>query len=276
MGFVSPPATFTVLTTPAKLPRLSALAGAFMSTTDLRPVPTPQFQDTHWSLILKAARNDEESATALNKLCRGYWVPLYGYVRRRGINPSDAEDLVQGFFADFIQRAALQKADQSRGRFRWFLLGCLKNFLNNEWDRLRTLKRGGEFRFVSFDAPTAEAMYGDLAALQLTPETLFDRAWAQSFVEQVLGELREEYRAEGRLATFETLESVLSKYGRAISFADAARQLASTEVAVRMAAMRLRRRYGELLYRQILKIVANPAEADDELRYLLRCLDNSE
>ena len=241
--------------------------------TNQFPAPhAARFAETHWSLILKATRDDESGLAALNQLCRCYRVPLYAYVRHRGLNPTDAEDLTQSFFVDLIERNALSQVDREKGRFRCFLLGSLKNFLANDWDRRRALKRGGAYTFVSLDEPRAEFSYGEICGAQLEPEKMFDRAWALQFLNRTLTQLRELYRAEGRQQLFEVLEPLLSGDGKEVSYLELSRQLSLTEDATRMAAMRMRRRFRKILRNEILTTVADPADADDELRYLFSCL----
>jgi DNA-directed RNA polymerase specialized sigma24 family protein len=66
---------------------------------------------------------------ALSELCQRYWYPLYAYVRRCGHGPADAEDLTQAFFARLIEKNFLAEVRREHGRFRSFLLGALKHFL---------------------------------------------------------------------------------------------------------------------------------------------------
>src|SRR5512136_2599576 len=103
-----------------------------------------RFAATHWSVVLAAASEDsQEAAAALETLCRQYWHPLYGFVRRVGHAPADAEDVVQSFFSHLLEKKSLVHADPLRGRFRTFLLASLKHFIANQWQRQRTAKRGG-------------------------------------------------------------------------------------------------------------------------------------
>ena len=243
-----------------------------MSTSRFSLPREARFGETHWSLILKASRDDESGAAALNQLCRSYRVPLYSYVRHRGFTPADAEDVIQSFFADLLARGGLRQVDPRKGRFRSFLLGSLKNFLANEWDRRRALKRGGAYTFVSLDEPQAEARYGEIGDSRLDPEKMFDRAWALQFLNRALTRLRQEYRAEGRLPIFEALEPMLSVGGKEIPYAELAAQLSLSEDATRMAAMRMRRRFRKILQNEILATVAEPTDAEQELRYLFSCL----
>ena len=244
----------------------------FMPSSGLPSPHQAHFTETHWSLILKAKGEDQSGLKALNELCGRYRIPLYSYVRHRGFIPADAEDITQDFFTDLLERNALQQVDPQKGRFRSFLLGSLKNFLANEWDRRRALKRGGAYTFVSLDEPQAEVIYGETVDSRLDPEKMFDRVWALRCLKRALTELREQYVAEGRLSVFEVLEPVLSTDGNDVPYADLGRQLTMSEDATRMAGMRLRRRYGKLLRNEILRTVANSADAEDELRYLFSCL----
>src|SRR5689334_24130250 len=94
----------------------------------------PEFPSTHWSVVLAAGQAPGDAARqALEKLCRVYWYPLYGFVRRQGRSAEDAQDLTQEFFAQFLENERFKGADQERGRFRTFLLACLKHFLVSEW-----------------------------------------------------------------------------------------------------------------------------------------------
>ena len=67
--------------------------------------PAAGFPTTHWGRVLAAGGNDPGSREALAALCRDYWYPLYGFVRLKGHSPEDAQDLVQGLFAELLGRA---------------------------------------------------------------------------------------------------------------------------------------------------------------------------
>ena len=94
------------------------------------------FSATHWSIVLASGANDlTRSTAALERLCGTYWFPIYAFIRRRGSDQHDAEDLTQGFFAYLLEKDTLKKVDRAKGKFRTFLLAALTNFLANEWDR---------------------------------------------------------------------------------------------------------------------------------------------
>jgi RNA polymerase sigma factor (sigma-70 family) len=228
------------------------------------------FLTTHWSVVLNARAADSKQAkAALETLCRTYWYPLYAFVRRLGHSPHDAEDLIQGFFAQCVEKNYLHTADERKGRFRSFLLVALKGFLANEWDRARTRKRGGDRQFISLDA---EQRYATEPSESLSPDKLFERRWALTLLENVLAKLKAEQLAAGRGAVFDALQPVLTSSGRGTPYADLAERLGLTENAVKVAVHRLRQRYRELLEQEIANTVASPDEIAEERRYLLRVL----
>jgi RNA polymerase sigma factor (sigma-70 family) len=226
------------------------------------------FLTTHWSVVLNARAPDSKKAqAALETLCTAYWYPLYAYARRLGHSPHDAEDLIQGFFAQCIEKNYLHTADEKKGRFRSFLLVALKRFLANEWDRARTLKRGGDRQIVSLDA---EERYASEPAQSLSPDKLFERRWAMTLLENVLAKLKAEQAAAGREAIFTELQPVLTSRGT--PYAEIADRLGLTEAAVKVAVHRLRQRYRELLEQEIANTVASAEDVAEERRYLLRIL----
>jgi DNA-directed RNA polymerase specialized sigma24 family protein len=228
------------------------------------------FVTTRWTVVLAAGGHGSASAdVALEELCRTYWYPLYAYVRHRGHSPADAEDLTQAFFAKFLAKNYLAGLDSNRGRFRAFLLASLKHFLANEWDRSQRQKRGGGAPVLSLDYQGADTRYQIDPPDHLSPDKLFDRAWALTLLEKVIARLRGEIQAEGRSEQFEKLKIYLTVGTSNISSADAAAALAMSEGNVRVAVHRLRRRYRELLQQEIVQTLADPAQAEEEMRALL-------
>jgi RNA polymerase sigma-70 factor (ECF subfamily) len=228
-----------------------------------------RFATTHWSVVLAAGHQESPQATeALEDLCRTYWYPLYAYVRHRGHSPEDSKDLTQEFFHRLLQKNFLAQVDPRKGKFRSFLLASINHFLANEWDRARTLKRGGQMTFVPFEDLLAEDRYQAEQGAGRTPEQIYEKAWAIALLERVLGRLRQETAAAGQGKRFEELKVILMGEKPSLSYADLAAKLNSTEAALKMALQRLRRRYGELLREEIVQTVADPSDADEELRHL--------
>ena len=237
------------------------------------PAQREWFTTTHWSVVLKAADTASPAAKeALETLCRNYWYPLYAYVRRQGHGPEDAQDLTQEFFARLLERKDLQRADPGRGKFRSFLVVSLKHFLANEWHRTHTVKRGGQYSMISWDAERVEQRYQREPFHEQTPEKLYDRVWAASLLDQVHQQLRAEYAAAGKGGLFEALQVYLSGETDSSRYADFAAQHEMTESAVKMAVLRLRRRFSALLRELIAQTVSGQGEVEEEMRDLLSAL----
>jgi len=231
------------------------------------------FQTTHWSQVLRAAEGDSaESREALAELCQAYWYPLYAFVRRRGYNAADASDLTQSYFTLLVEKEYLRQVRPTAGRFRYFLLASLKNFLSNERDRERALKRGGGIRLFSLDAAQAEHRYREEPTDPLTPEAIFERRWALTVVERTMERLRQEFRNRGRQEHFELIEHHLTGQKPKTSYREIAAQLGVSEDAVKAEVSRARRRYGQLLRFVIGETVAGVEEIDKEIRYLLQLM----
>jgi len=235
--------------------------------------PRSVFATTMWSVVIRAGDHDlEKAAAALHQLCTIYWYPIYAFIRRRGSDFHEAEDLTQAFFEHLLEGELLKKVDKEKGRFRSFLLAALNNFLNNEWDKRRTLKRGGRRQIVSLDEATAEGLYRNEPVGNLTPEKLFDRRWASMLVEKVFAQLREEYESANNALLLARLEPLLTQEVAAGWYARLAAEFSMNEGAVKVALHRLRRRFGELLRREVAMTVADAAALDDEVRYLLSAI----
>jgi RNA polymerase sigma factor (sigma-70 family) len=227
------------------------------------------FAATRWTVVLTAGHGSSPQAgRALEELCRTYWYPLYAYVRRRGHNPQEAEDLTQEFFARLLARNYLADVDREKGKFRSFLLASLKHFLANEWDRAQAQKRGGGQPHLSLDIQSAETRYRSEPADELTPEKLLERQWALALLDQVLARLQAEFVADGKEKQFDELKVWLTEGTGATSYAAVAARLGTTEGAAKAAVHRLRRRYRELLREEISHTVATPAEIEEEIRHL--------
>ena len=234
---------------------------------------SPVFVTTHWSVVVAAGQADTGRARdALARLCQTYWHPLYAYVRRVGYSPHDAQDLTQEFFARLLAKNFLADADETRGRFRSFLLASFKHFLANEWDKARALKRGGGQIPIPIDVATAETSCHFEPADETTAEKIYERRWALTLLDRVLRRLREEYTAGGREKLFEALKPTLTEASRTVRYAEIAVRLGTSEGAVKVAVHRLRQQYRELLRAEIADTVASPEEVDDELRNLFAAL----
>src|ERR1019366_8311606 len=114
------------------------------------------------------------------------------YVRRRGHNKEDAEDLTQAFFARFLEKNYLAGLNAERGRFRAFLLASLKHFLINEWKKSQRLKRGGGEKLLSLEGEAGDTKFQVPATNEPSPDQAFDREWALALLAKVIERLRTE------------------------------------------------------------------------------------
>jgi RNA polymerase sigma factor (sigma-70 family) len=231
------------------------------------------FATTRWTVVLAAGgRGTPQADVALEELCRTYWYPLYVYVRRQGHAREDAEDLTQAFFARLLEKNYLEGVSNDGGKFRAFLLVAVKRFLANEWDRANRQKRGGGVAPLSLDWQDADTRYQINPADNISPDKLFDRAWAMTVLERVITRLREEHTADGKAAMYSQLERFLMMGKDAISYDAVATSLGMTDGAVRVAVHRMRRRYRELLREEITQTLSDPALAEEEMQALFSAL----
>jgi RNA polymerase sigma factor (sigma-70 family) len=229
------------------------------------------FPTTRWTLVIAAADpRRTEARSALVSLCEAYWYPLYAYVRRRGYPADQAQDLTQDFFIRVLEGRYLDRADPDKGRFRAFILTSMKFFLADEGDRHRAQKRGGG-HVLSLEISSGEERYQREPAHDETPERIFDRRWALSVLDRVVDRLRAEFVQHGRLDHFNRLKVFLLDQAEA-PYATLARDMGTSEGALKVAAHRLRKRYRDLFRQEIAETVADPAEVESELRYLAAAL----
>ena len=239
---------------------------------DRPPVPNRQecFVTTHWSVVLAAGQASSTSADqALEKLCRTYWYPLYAFLRRQGKGAEDAQDVTQDFFVRFLKKEFIGMADPARGRFRSFLLTCLKNFSAEQHRHAGRLKRGGGEVFLSWDDLTAEQRYLAEPRDDSPPESLYEKRWALTILETALARLGTELASAGKKQLFVELRGRLWGDPDAASYAELSTRLKMTEGALKVTTHRLRQRFRDLLREEVGATVASTEEIDDELGHLI-------
>lgn len=239
--------------------------------------PPALFATTHWSVVLAAGHGSSREThaaalTALDCLCRTYWPPVYAYIRARADRGASVEDLTQEFFYRLLGGHYIAQADPSKGRFRSFLFVAIRHFLSNARDHDRALKRGRGISFLSLDQLAAEDRSDLEPRHHETPETAFERRWATTVLSTVLDQLRAECSVEGNELSFDILKTFLTGARPEATYAELALPLGLTEAALKMRVQRLRKRYGELIRSEIARLVADPAEVEEELRYLLQVM----
>lgn len=231
-----------------------------------------QFATTRWTIVLKAKESDQsEGREALEQLCQSYWQPLYAFVRRKGYDSQQAADLTQGFFTHVLEKRVLEKSAPDRGRFRSFLLACIRNFLNNEFHRENAAKRGGDQTQFSLDISKAESSF-ELLSKEPSPELVFDKQWANSLISRVHQQLDESTKQ--RTDLHETLKSFLTREPAEGEYETIAQDFGMTVVAIRVAVFRLRERFRKLLRQEVSETLQEGDSIDDEINYLLDVLAN--
>jgi RNA polymerase sigma factor (sigma-70 family) len=230
------------------------------------------FATTRWSVVLTAQGQSAAAEEALEKLCRTYWWPLYGYVRRQGHSPEEAQDLTQGFFVMLLERRDLNAVRREKGRLRSYLLTALKNFLGKAHRREMTVKRGRGQPLVPLEELLARERADLEPADALSVDRIYERRWAFTVLEQVLRRLEAEYAAAGRGTLFDTLKQMLTDEPDSASRVEIAQELKMSENALKQTVYRLRQRYRLLLRDEIAQTVAAPGQVEDELRYFIAIL----
>lgn len=238
------------------------------------PRPIGNFATTQWSVVVRAIGDHDSQAaeTALSDLCQQYWYPLYCYVRTRVSDADDAADIVQGFFLQLLEKSSLRIADQSRGRFRNFLLGSINNFLLNQRRRSRAEKRGGGRKPLSFDFVQADQRFQLEPVDRLTPERVFERTWALELIDGCLMKLRTRYDSQNQIELFESLCGSL--LGGDVSYAAIGESLQMNENAIKVAAHRMRQRLRELVRGEVADTVDDPGDVESELQALMRAIQS--
>jgi RNA polymerase sigma-70 factor (ECF subfamily) len=215
-----------------------------------------------------------EGRAALAEICQAYWYPVYAFVRRKGLDPDDAQDLVQGFFSRLLEHEDLHQLDPAKGKFRSFLMAACSHFLANQRDHQRAQKRGGGRTLLTIDRLESEARYSREPAHDLTPERLYLRRWATTLLEHVLERLGREQDEAGKGRLFAALKPTLLGESGAATYQVLGNQLGLSEGAVRVAAHRLRERFRTLLREEVGRTLDDPAKVDEEIRDLFAALSS--
>ena len=232
-------------------------------------VMTPQsdapFPMTRWSLVAGArgAADPARKRAALEELCTLYWRPIYGFLRRRGLQVAEAQDATQGFFLSLLEEDLFVKAEEDNGRMRSFLLGALQRWQRGEWRKMQAEKRGGGRMLLSLDLLTDEEGFEAAGRENETPEHYFERSCALALLENAMLRLAKEQAAAGKEQAFNVLRPLLAPISStpAITQEEAARSLRISPEALRVALHRLRKRFAEVLRETVADTLTHPSEA---------------
>jgi RNA polymerase sigma factor (sigma-70 family) len=227
------------------------------------------FATTHWSVVLEAQGESPAAQEAIENLCRTYWRPIYGFIRRQGAGIEDAQDLTQGFFALVLERKDLNTVRKEKGRLRSFLLTSVKHFLADQSRHAMAVKRGKGQRLIPLDDIRERECIDVERSDRLTADQIYDRRWAFTVLEQVMARLREEYRSADNVRFFDQMKKMFIDEAGRPSQAQVASEFGITENAVKQAFYRFRQRYKILVREEIAHTVAMPGDIEDELRHLI-------
>ena len=234
--------------------------------------PPGLFHTTHWSVVLRASGSAPDQFQALEELCRTYWPSLFGFLRSEGRSPQEAEDLVQGFFERFLAHDYLRGVNPDKGRFRSFLLACLRHYSANVRRDGLAQRRGGRIVHLDINEPGVSARCEAAVQSEPGPEMVFDRIWAETLMHNAAQRLRSEFVNSGRGELYEKIRVWLASEPRAGEYASVSEVLRLTEGAVATAVHRMRQRYRQLVRAEVAHTVQSPDELADEMRYLLAVL----
>jgi RNA polymerase sigma-70 factor (ECF subfamily) len=235
---------------------------------------------THWSVVSDLSSptaTPDRAQAALTQLCRDYWPPLYRFLRWRGYNSADAQDLTQGFFAYLIEKRAHLQPDRMRGRFRSFLLLLMKRYLRATRVYEGRQKRGGGMQVLILDEEilaNLEELSGDSLSIgaPADEERAFDWNWAAALVGHAMEALAAEYSGSQKAQVFAEMRPFLTGGVGLPTHEAVAARLGVPVETMRSHLCRLRKRYRALLRAEVRRTVPKERDIDDELRYLCRVL----
>ncbi len=239
------------------------------------------FISTQWSVIIGSAARpiSPDTQSALESLYLLYWHPIYAFIRLRGYNRAQAQDLTQDFFLYLVEQNACAKADPEKGKFRSFLLAWLKNFLCTMEVREGRQKRGGDQQAIFLDAYTETFEQLEAKELRvrapLDEEREFELCWASILVKRALETLSKEYSSGSKSRIFLELKPFLQGGVNIPSQAEVAARLETSVETLRSHLSRLRTRYRQTLRAEVMRTVPDASNVDEELQYLCRVLINA-
>jgi len=236
------------------------------------PDSTPgAFKPTRWSLVVQSRGQGAPAERALEELCAAYWFPLYAWSRRFGAAPADAEDYVQGFFVEVLEKKLFGAANPDLGKLRTFMLTAFQRHVHDQLRRAGRQKRGGG-QVISFDAAEAEAWYEVEQVEGETADHMFDRQWALTILDQALSTIEKQAVSRGKAAEFAAMRPFLTGEEKAEDYESAGRKLGMSSTAFKVAVHRLRTRFRDALRAQVADTQPVGESVDEEMNYLMQVL----
>lgn len=88
---------------------------------------------THVSLLERLAKGRSADAGSWNDFCERYGGLIRGYARRRGLQPSDCDDVVQDVLLSLTNALPKFQYDPAKGRFRSYLYTVVAHAVQRSW-----------------------------------------------------------------------------------------------------------------------------------------------
>ena len=140
--------------------------------------------ETTRSSVLRAVANTENEA-AWQRFFDLYAGFVFSIARSKGLNDTDADDIVQMVFSDLARNLPSFKYDREKGRFRPYLAALVK------WrviDRLKAVRRDADLK--------ADFMEEAKSAATTEDEDFEEREWQSAAMEETLRRIKPEVRPE--------------------------------------------------------------------------------
>ena len=140
-------------------------------------------ETTRSSVIRAVAKTENEVAwQRFFDLYAGF---VFSIARSKGLNDTDADDIVQMVFSDLARNLPSFKYDREKGRFRSYLAALVK------WrviDRLKAVRRDADLK--------ADFMEEAKSAATTEDEDFEEREWQSAAMEETLRRIKPEVRPE--------------------------------------------------------------------------------
>jgi DNA-directed RNA polymerase specialized sigma24 family protein len=230
------------------------------------------FLTTRWTMVLDASREGPSRAEAMEQFARTYWYPVYAFIRRRGSDAEEAEDLTQGFFCEMLEKDWLAGVERRESRFSTLLLTILRRYLVECHRHETRRKRGGGRAVISLDMAQAEDWLGVEPFTDETPEAIFERRFALSVMGAALESLKEHLHSTGRGRLADTLSPFLSREPSPGEYQTASEALGISPNGVAAAVRRLRLEARDFLRAEVAAGLTDRGRIDEEMQHIAAAL----
>lgn len=229
------------------------------------------FRTTKWTQVIVAQSKSTESSQALSELCDLYYQPIHAYIAHILHNKNDVDDVTHDFFCKLLKGSLALHADQTRGRFRSYLLGAVKHFMADRKTNQTAQKRGGDEEHVSL----TDFQSNEIGEIQAPDDTWFDHEWGLAVLSHALNALENDYKKQGKIHDFNLLKPWLIGDDITMSQSELAHALGMNEGALKVTIHRIRKKFRNKVKAQILQTVDSENEVKEELHYLIQVVSRT-